>query len=83
MSEKIIKGYLIKKNKYRSFDQIIQFLDTNGNKITCLSLGSLKVSSKNGMNLFIGSLIEFIIFQSRLPEKISKLKKCHIIEIFD
>jgi DNA repair protein RecO (recombination protein O) len=79
MSETILTGYLIKKINYDIFDEIITFIIPSGKKITCISKGSKRIESKNARNLFLGSKIEFEIFQSRSDDKISKLKKAHII----
>ncbi len=83
MAETIIKGYLINKINYHLNDEIITFIGVDGIKYTCISLGSKKINSKNARNLFIGSLIEFEFFKARRSDKISKLKKCHIIESID
>jgi DNA repair protein RecO (recombination protein O) len=79
MAETIITGYLFKKIDYGIFDEIISFIDTKGQKYTCLSKGSRKIASKNARNLFIGNLIEFQIFQARSDDKVSRLKKANTI----
>lgn len=80
MAETVFKGYLIKKTDYRDNDEIITFLDTNGNKHTCISLGSRKITSKNGRNLFLGNFCNFEVFLARSANKVSKLKKCQAID---
>ena len=79
MAETILKGYLISKTNYQDNDEIITFVDESGLKYPCLSLGSRKIESKNGRNLFLGNLCEFEIVMSRSEEKVSKLKKAKVI----
>ncbi|MDR3249580.1 MAG: DNA repair protein RecO [Mycoplasmataceae bacterium] len=79
MAEKNIIGYLVNKIPYKVFDEVITFIDKTGKKYSCLSLGSKKIASKNGRNLFLGSLIEFQIFESRNENKLSRLKKASVI----
>lgn len=83
MSETILNGYLLKKINYQVFDEVITFLGEDGNKYTCMSLGSKKIESKNSRNLFFGSKIEFQFFQSRSHERISKLKKAVALDELD
>ena len=66
MSESVIKGYLIAKQDYRDSDEVITFIDENGVKYSCLSLGSRKIESKNGRNLFLGNFCEFEIFLNQM-----------------
>jgi DNA repair protein RecO (recombination protein O) len=79
MAEKIIRGYLIEKKDFKVFDEIITFISSSGRKYTCMSMGSRKIESKNSRNLFLGSLIEFEIFEARSVDKVSKLKKAHVV----
>jgi DNA repair protein RecO (recombination protein O) len=83
MSETILTGYLVKKTNYGVFDEIITFIIPSGKKVVCLSKGSKKIESKNARNLFLGSEIEFEIFQSRSDDKMSKLKRAHLINALD
>ncbi len=80
MSEQIIKGYIVKKNNYQLNDEIVTILDENGWLISFISLGSRKITSKNGRNLFLGNYCECEIFMSRTENKLSRLKKCHAIK---
>jgi DNA repair protein RecO (recombination protein O) len=80
MSETIVNGYLINKLNYQVFDEIITFITPTNERISCLSLGSRKIESKNGRNLFLGNFNEFQIFQSRSDNKLSKLKKTVVIK---
>ena len=80
MSETIINGYLINKTNYQVFDEIITFITPNNERISCLSLGSRKIESKNGRNLFLGNFNEFQIFKSRSNDRLSKLKKAIVIK---
>lgn len=75
MSETILNGYLINKSNYQVFDEIITFITPDNERISCISLGSRKIESKNGRNLFLGNFNEFQIFRSRANDKLSKLKK--------
>lgn len=83
MAEKIVEGYLVHKQNFGIFDEIITFISKSGRKYTCLSKGSKKIISKNARNLFLGSYCEFIIFEARFKEKVSKLKKVTAIEPLD
>lgn len=73
MSLVITKGYLIKREDYDTFDEIITIINEFGNKFTCFSSGSRKINSKNSRNLNYGDYIEFEFFYSE--NKLSKLKK--------
>lgn len=79
MSESIIKGYVVNRIDYQQNDEIITILDENGNRIPVISLGSRKITSKNGRNLFLGNYCEFEIFMARVDNKVSRLKKCNAI----
>lgn len=79
MSESIIKGYVVNRIDYQQNDEIITILDENGNRIPVISLGSRKITSKNGRNLFLGNYCEFEIFMARFANKVSRLKKCNAI----
>ncbi len=71
----ITKGYLIDKQDYNDFDEIITFINEYGIKFTCFSAGSRKISSKNARNLNIGNYLEFEFFHSNSKDKLSRLKK--------
>ncbi len=73
--EVITKGYLIDKQDYQDFDEIITFINEYGIKFTAFSAGSRKINSKNGRNLNIGNLLEFQFFHASAPDKLSRLKK--------
>jgi DNA repair protein RecO (recombination protein O) len=83
MAETIYRGYIIHKQPYQVFDEIVTFLIANGRKITCLSMGSRKIISKNARHLFLGSYVEFEFFQSRHEDKLSRLKKVTTIKSID
>lgn len=83
MAETILNGYLINKSNFQVFDEIITFITQNNIKISCISLGSRKIESKNGRNLFLGNFNEFQIFQSRSNDKLSKLKKTITLKQID
>jgi len=80
MSETILRGYIIYKMDFQIFDEIITFLAQDGFKYTCISFGSKKIDSKNGRNMFYGSLNEFIFFKSRTEGKVNRLKKSICIQ---
>jgi recombinational DNA repair protein (RecF pathway) len=83
MAETIYQGYVINKQPYQVFDEIVVFLTDDGQRISCLSRGSRKITSKNARHLFIGSYVEFQIFQSRHQDKLSRLKKATTIKPID
>lgn len=79
MAAQIVKGYIVKRVDYQLNDEIITILAENGQLISCISLGSRKIISKNGRNLFLGNFCEFEIFMARTENKLSRLKKCNAI----
>jgi DNA repair protein RecO (recombination protein O) len=79
MAESIVNGYLINRFDYKVFDEVITFI-TNDKRISCISLGSKKILSKNNKNMIYGCKSEFQFFQSTGFEKISKLKKVVLLE---
>jgi recombinational DNA repair protein (RecF pathway) len=83
MSESVYCGYVINKQPYQVFDEVVIFLISNGKRIACLSRGSLRINSKNARHLFVGSYVEFQIFQSRHEDKLSRLKKVITIKPID
>jgi len=70
----VTKGYLLWKFDINTFDEIIILINEFGNIITCYSLGTKKINSKNARSLNYGNYIEFEIFYSQ--RKLSKLKSC-------
>ena len=68
----ITKGYLLSREDYDLFDEIITFINTYGLVFKCFSVGSRKISSKNARNLNYGDYLEFEFFYS--PNKLSRLK---------
>jgi DNA repair protein RecO (recombination protein O) len=83
MSSIIVNGYLYKKCDYSNNDEIIFFISDSGEKYTCISKGSKKITSKNSRNLIIGSYTEFDFFQARNINKVSLLKKAFILVNID
>lgn len=75
MSETVTTGYLVKKIDHKTFDEVLIFLTKEGKKVLCLSLGSKKIMSKNGRNIFYGEPLEIEYFAARYTDKMSKLKK--------
>lgn len=80
MSETITKGYLINREDYELFDEIIAFINEYGNVFSCMAKGVKKINSKNGRNLFFGNFLEFEFFLSRDSKKIGKLKRVKLLE---
>lgn len=81
MAETISKAYLIHRNDYEMFDEIIGIINEHGNIFSLLALGVKKILSKNSRNLFFGCLAEFEFFASRdIDNKIGKLKKVTLLE---
>lgn len=73
----ITNGYLVHKEDYQEFDEIIIFINEHGLKFKCVSIGSRKILSKNNFHLNYGNYLEFEIFYSET--KLSKLKKVHTL----
>lgn len=73
----ITHGYLLHKEDYDEFDEIITFINEHGNKFKCISKGSRKILSKNNAHLNYGNYLEFEFFHSET--KLSKLKKVHTL----
>lgn len=80
MSETITKGYLINREDFELFDEIITFINEYGNVFNCIARGVKKINSKNGRNLFYGSFLEFEFFLSRDIKKVGKLKRVKLLE---
>lgn len=79
MAEIITKGYLIVKQDFETFDEIITFINEFGNKFVALAKGTRKIQSKNGRNLIEGNYCEFQFFLARDMNKVSRLMKAHVI----
>lgn len=80
MSEIITKGYLINKQDFETFDEIITFINEYGNKFTCIAKGTKKITSKNARSLRVGNFCEFQFFLARNENKVSKLMKVNVID---
>ncbi len=80
MSETITKGYLIAKNDFQTFDEIITFINEYGNKFVCLAKGTKKIESHNARNMDLGNFCEFQFFLARGEDKVSKLMKINAID---
>lgn len=81
MSEVITKGYLINREDYDTFDEILTFYNEHNVKFTCYSRGSKKINSKNARNIDYGNYLEFELFYS--STKLSRLKKVTSINELD
>lgn len=79
MAEIITKGYLIAKQDFETFDEIITFINDFGNKFVALAKGTRKIESKNGRNLQLGNYCEFQFFLARDINKVSRLVKANVI----
>ena len=80
MSEIITKGYLIARNDYQMFDEIITFINEFGNKFVCLAQGTKKIESHNARHMQLGNYCEFQFFLARNEDKVSKLMKINALE---
>ena len=78
MEEKEI-GIVIKQVDYDDYDQIVTIL-TQSTIISFIALGVRKMNSKNRIALQLGNIIEVEIFRARLKNKLSKLKRAHLIK---
>lgn len=77
-----VESIIIKEDDYQEFDKILKVMTSN--KIfTVIALGVRKSFSKNRNGIILGSYSELEIFEARLNNKISKLKKAHLIKNFD
>ncbi|MGL4647612.1 MAG: DNA repair protein RecO [Mycoplasmoidaceae bacterium] len=79
MAETILKGFIIDIKDYQIYDNILTIFAADQKIYNLLSLGSRKTLSKNGRNMKIGSEIEFEFFEARIPLKLSRLKKMHLV----
>lgn len=77
----ITKGYLLKREDYDLFDEIVTFINQYGLVFKCFSSGSRKINSKNGRHLNYGNWLEFEFFYSQ--NKLSRLKKVSTISYID
>lgn len=77
----VTKGYLLSREDYQDFDEIITFINEYGIKFKCYCLGTRKITSKNARNLDFGNFIEFEFYYSQ--NKMSKLKKATVITYLD
>lgn len=81
MSEIKTNGFLIYRQDFQLFDEIISFINEHGNIFSVIALGTKKILSKNSRNMFYGCLSEFMFFASRdIDNKLGKLKKVVILE---
>ncbi|MBN3534433.1 DNA repair protein RecO [Mycoplasma procyoni] len=83
--ETIIRGIVIKAYDYGEFDQIVTIVTENFKRhfITFLAQGVRKPISKNRAAILPFTYGEYEIFVSRYSDKVSKLKKGHIISQVD
>ncbi len=77
MGEVITKGYLIHRQDYDVFDEIITIINEHNLKFTCFCPGTKKITSKNARQLDYGNYLELDFFYS--PQGLSKFKKATII----
>ena len=81
MAALIRQGFVIQKNNYGDFDLIVTVLLINS-KLSFLARGVRKMTSKNRVALQLGNFIEIEVFEARLNNKLSKLKRATIINAF-
>ncbi len=77
MGEVITKGYLIHRQDYDVFDEIITIINEHNLKFTCFCQGTKKITSKNARQLDYGHYLELDFFYS--PQGLSKFKKATIL----
>lgn len=80
MAEIITKGYVIAKNDFQVFDEIITFINEFGNKFVCLAQGTKRITSHNARRLQLGNYCEFQFFLARNEDKVSKLLRASLIK---
>ncbi|BAC44131.1 DNA repair protein RecO [Malacoplasma penetrans] len=81
MSEIKTNGFLIHRQDFQLFDEVLAFINEHGNIFSVIALGTKKILSKNARNLFYGCLSEFMFFASRdIENKLGKLKKVVLLE---
>ncbi|GAA5414350.1 DNA repair protein RecO [Ureaplasma ceti] len=77
----VTKGYLINRQDYDVFDEILTFINEFGNRFTCFAPGVRKITSKNARALIYGNYLEYEFFYS--TKKMSRLKKVTTITAID
>lgn len=77
----VTKGYLINRQDYDVFDEILTFINEFGNRFVCFAPGVRRITSKNARSLIYGNFLEFEFFYSK--NKMSKLKKVTTISSVD
>ncbi|MCQ2747766.1 MAG: hypothetical protein MJ223_00535 [Mycoplasmoidaceae bacterium] len=80
MAEIITKGYLIDRQDFQTFDEIITFINEYGNKFTCITQGTKKIESHNARHMSLGNFCEFQFFLARNEDKVSKLMKINALD---
>ncbi|MCR8613191.1 MAG: DNA repair protein RecO [Mycoplasma sp.] len=80
MAEKIYSGFVA--SRYNNGDDAIVKVITKNRVIDFIALGVNKPNSKNNVALQVSNFIEIEIFEARLQNKLSKLKKAHLLEDF-
>ncbi|MBN0919548.1 DNA repair protein RecO [[Mycoplasma] gypis] len=80
--ETIYQGVVVKKIEYEEYDEIVT-IQTLTKKVTFIAKGTRKLTSKNRSRLQILNTVECEIFEARLANKISKLKRAEIIQEFN
>lgn len=79
----IIKGYLINRMDYETFDEILTFINEYGNRFVCFAAGTRRITSKNARALEFGNYLEMEIFYASTKNKMSRLKKVTVISSVD
>ena len=75
MAEIITRGYLVARQDYDIFDEILTFINEYGNRFIMFAPGTKRITSKNARALFFGNFLEIQFFYARNDTKLSKLKK--------
>ncbi len=79
----VTNGYLVSRYDYNVFDEILTFINEHGVKFVCFAAGTRRIVSKNARALIMGSYLEFQVFSSSKPDKLSRLKKVIAIKQID
>ncbi|PPE06409.1 DNA repair protein RecO [Mesoplasma corruscae] len=80
MSERVIKGIVLKSFDFQDFDKIVTIYSDKFGKMSFIALGVNKPTSKNMYSLNSFSFSEFEIFKSRSVYSLSKLKTGRLLE---
>ena len=75
MAEIITRGYLVARQDYDIFDEILTFINEYGNRFIMFAPGTKRITSKNARALFFGNFLEIQFFLCKKWYKTFKIKK--------